>query len=142
MTTQTGATQTGATQTEATLTQNFMAALNTAEETGDLAALLALHGPGVTLQNLTTQHWSGPDGAQQFWERYLGDFETIRSEFSHHGQAGELGLMEWVGRGQLKGGASIEYRGVSVIEHDGQFVMAFRTYYDTAAFIKPAATTE
>jgi limonene-1,2-epoxide hydrolase len=126
----------------ASLTEQFMTALNTAEDSGQPDALLALHAENVTLQNLTTQTWSGPDGAHAFWQRYLDDFETIHSDFTHHGDAGDLGLMEWVGKGTLKGGTPIEYRGISVIEHDGQKVTAFRTYYDTAAFIKPAATSE
>ncbi len=45
--------------------------------------------------------------------------------------------MEWVASGQLKGGQPTEYRGVSLIEHDGQAVTAFRTYYDSAAFVVP-----
>lgn len=128
-----------ATLTEPTLTERFMTALNTAEDTGELSDLLALHGPEVILQNLTTQTWSGQEGARTFWERYLSDFAKIHSTFTYHGDAGDLGLMEWVGQGELQGGAAIEYRGISVIEHDGQSVTAFRTYYDTAAFIKPAA---
>ena len=47
--------------------------------------------------------------------------------------------MEWTGKGELKNGQPIEYRGVSIIEHDGQKVSAFRTYYDSAAFLAPEA---
>ena len=90
------------------------------------------------MQNLTEQTWQGADGAQQFWQRYLSDFEQIHSEFSHHAELDGLGLMEWTSRGQLKGGHPITYRGISVIETDGEQVKAFRTYYDSAAFIKPS----
>ena len=34
--------------------------------------------------------------------------------------------MEWEATGQLAGGHDIAYRGVSVIEHDGEKVHAFR----------------
>ena len=122
----------------ATLTEQFMTALNTAEDTGKLDDLLALHADEVTLRNMTTETWSGVDGARQFWERYLSDFETIHSTFSHHADMDGNGMMEWVGKGQLKGGQKIEYRGISVIEY-GDKVMAFRSYYDSAAFIKPAS---
>ncbi|WP_225429835.1 nuclear transport factor 2 family protein [Deinococcus detaillensis] len=127
------------TQSSNSLTQQFMKALHTAEDSGDLSALLALHAETVTLHNLTQQDWSGLDGAKIFWERYLSDFETIHSDFTHHADAEDMGVMEWVGKGALKGGQAIEYRGISVIEHDGQKVTAFRTYYDSAAFIKTAA---
>ena len=122
----------------ATLTEQFMTALNTAEESGDLSTLLALHADDVTLQNLTEQTWQGAGGAEQFWQRYLSDFEQIHSEFSYHAELDGLGLMEWTSTGQLKGGQAITYRGISVIETQGERVKAFRTYYDSAAFIKPS----
>lgn len=120
-----------------TLTQSFMQALQTAEQSGDTAPLLALFDESATLRNLTTQTWQGIDGARAFWDAYLGNFGQIRSEFSHHADDGHTGVMEWDATGELKGGQPIEYRGVSLIEHDGQKVQAFRTYYDSAAFIRP-----
>ena len=114
-----------------------MSALHTAEDSGQLDELLALHAGNVTLHNLTRHTWSGPEGAREFWQRYLSDFERIHSEFTHHTDTGALGVMEWVASGQLKGGHPTEYRGVSLIEHDGQAVTAFRTYYDSAAFVLP-----
>lgn len=114
-----------------------MAALQTAENTGDVAPLVALHGEGVTLRNLSDQTWAGIDGAHSFWETYLGNFETIRSEFFHHAELGEVGQMEWNATGKLKNGHDIEYRGISVIEIGGGKVTAFRTYYDSAAFVNP-----
>ena len=43
--------------------------------------------------------------------------------------------MEWTATGQLKGGADLAYQGVSIIEIDANQVSAFRTYYDSAAFV-------
>ncbi|GAA5440839.1 nuclear transport factor 2 family protein [Deinococcus caeni] len=116
-------------------TQAFMAALQQAEATGDVTALLALHAPDVTLRNLTQQTWEGEAGARAFWETYLGNFEEIRSEFTRTHEAGGLGVMEWTASGQLRGGHPVEYRGVSLIELSGGQVAAFRTYYDSAAFV-------
>ena len=115
-----------------------MTALNTAEESGDLSALLALHADDVTLQNLTEQTWRGADGAEQFWQRYLSDFETIHSDFSSHAEMDGLGLMEWTSTGPAQRRPRHRYRGISVIETEGGKVKAFRTYYDSAAFIKPS----
>ncbi|WP_034357812.1 nuclear transport factor 2 family protein [Deinococcus phoenicis] len=126
----------------ANLTENFMRALQTTEQSGDPAELVALFGEGATLQNLTTQLWRGQEGARQFWEAYLGNFQTIRSQFTHHSDDGHTGLMEWEATGQLQDGTDIAYRGASVIEHDGQQVGSFRTYYDSAAFVKPAVETQ
>ncbi|MDB5045392.1 MAG: epoxide hydrolase [Deinococcus sp.] len=124
------------TPTEAsTLTEQFMQALQTIEQTGDVEPLVALFAEGSSLNNLTTQTWTGQDGAREFWTAYLSNFETIRSEFTHHLQASGTGLMEWEATGQLKGGSDLAYRGVSIIEIDGDKVSAFRTYYDSAAFV-------
>ncbi|GAA5513281.1 hypothetical protein Dcar01_02014 [Deinococcus carri] len=126
----------------ANLTETFMRALQTTEQSGDSAELVALFSDDSTLQNLTTQLWRGQEGARQFWEAYLGNFQTIRSQFTHHSDDGRTGLMEWEATGQLRDGTDIAYRGASVIEHDGQQVSAFRTYYDSAAFVKPAVETQ
>ena len=122
----------------ATLTETFMQALRTTEDSRDPAPLAALFADDASLRNLTTQTWTGQGGANDFWSAYLANFQRIRSEFTHHTDDGKTGLMEWEATGQLSDGTDIAYRGVSVIEHDGAHVHAFRTYYDSAAFVKPA----
>ncbi|CAM3807118.1 nuclear transport factor 2 family protein [Deinococcus frigens] len=121
-----------------TTTEEFMSALQNAESSQDPSGLVALHAGDVTLSNLTTKTWKGTDGAQAFWESYLSDFAEIHSEFTHHHEADGLGVMEWNASGKLKNGDDIEYRGVSIIEIKDGKVGAFRTYYDSAAFVKPA----
>lgn len=121
-----------------TTTEQFMRALQDAEASKDPSALVALHAGDVILSNLTSKTWKGTDGAQAFWETYLSDFEDIHSEFTHHHESEGQGVMEWKATGKLKNGHDIEYRGVSIIElRDGK-VGAFRTYYDSAAFVAPA----
>lgn len=119
-----------------TLTQSFMAALQETERSKDPAPLVALFAGNATLSNLTARTWQGQDGAREFWEAYLHNFEQIRSDFTHHSDDGHTGVMEWKADGHLPGGHPISYRGVSVIEYDGGLVQAFRTYYDSAAFVK------
>lgn len=124
------------TSTEASnLTERFMQALQTTEQTGDVEPLVALFAEKSSLKNLTTQTWTGQDGAREFWTAYLSNFDSIRSEFTHHLEAAATGIMEWTATGQLKGGAGLAYQGVSIIEIDGDKVSAFRTYYDSAAFV-------
>jgi len=122
-------------QTAATLTEQFMQALQTTEQTGDVEPLVALFAEGASLKNLTTHTWTGQDGAREFWTAYLSNFDSIRSEFTHHLEASATGIMEWTATGQLKGGADLAYQGVSIIEIDAGKVSAFRTYYDSAAFV-------
>lgn len=126
-----------------TTTEQFMAALQTAENTGDVSPLVALHAGGVTLRNMTERTFEGEDGAREFWQMYLNNFDDIHSEFYNHHEAAGLGVMEWVGTGHLKGGHEIAYRGTSIIDigQDGK-VTVFRTYYDSAAFVAPAAVEQ
>lgn len=119
------------------LTETFMAALQSAEQSGDVSPLVELYADASSSRNLTDRVWEGREGAQEFWMTYLHTFETIRSEFSNAVGDQETGVMEWTSRGQLRGGHDIEYRGVSVIESQNDRVTAFRTYYDSAAFITP-----
>ncbi|MFC6591643.1 nuclear transport factor 2 family protein [Deinococcus lacus] len=123
-----------------TTTQDFMQALQQAESTGDPSALVALHAPDVTLRNLTEKTWEGQEGAQEFWATYLGNFAQIRSEFTRSQEEAGLGVMEWTASGELSDGQPISYRGVSLIEVAGGQVKAFRTYYDSAAFVQPVTT--
>lgn len=123
----------------ANLTETFMQALQQTEQSRDPQPLVALFAEDATLHNLTTRMWEGERGARGFWQAYLDSFQTIRSEFNHHLDSGGTGVMEWEATGQLKDGSDIAYRGVSIIEHEGGKVHAFRTYYDSAAFVKPAA---
>ena len=48
-------------------------------------------------------------------------------------------VLEWVSRGALPDGAPVEYRGVSVLEVEGDRVRKFRTYYDSAVFLPQGA---
>ena len=79
----------------------------------------------------------GQDGVRTFWQQYLDQFETVRSEFSRVVEAGPLGELEWTSRGSLgsaQEAKTVEYQGVSLLEFDDQgLVKRFATYYDTAA---------
>ena len=79
----------------------------------------------------------GVDGVRTFWQQYLDQFATIRSEFSRVVEAGPLGELEWTSRGSLGTsgeGKDVEYEGVSLLEFDDAgLVTRFATYYDTAA---------
>ncbi len=121
-----------------TVTQQFMQALQQAEQSKDPAPILALYAEDSTSQNLTPHVHKGMDGARQFWQRYLDDFREIRSEFFHQTDDDESGVMEWTSKGKLKNGRPIEYPGVSIIEVEGGKVKKFRTYYDSAAFVLDA----
>lgn len=86
------------------------------------------------------QAMQGSQGAQEFWQQYLAQFDTVRSTFSRVVDSGDLGVLEWSSEGQRASGDSsggdISYAGVSILDFDGEGrVRRFATYFDTAAFL-------
>ena len=59
----------------------------------------------------------------------------MRSEFTDTRRAHGFAALEWKSDGALPDGKPVRYRGVSLIDFDGERVRRFRTYYDTAVFL-------
>ena len=73
-------------------------------------------------------------GPRQTRCEFVDQFEQIRSEFARVVD-GEVAVLEWTSTGRLRTGADISYRGVSVLDFDGDGrVTRFATYYDTTPF--------
>jgi len=122
--------------------EQFMTALRELEASGDTEPLMALFSDEPEAANLgRAQPAEGRDGVRRFWQDYLDAFDGIRSEFTHvvEGEGGVV--LEWVSRGKLRNGEPVEYRGVSVLELEGDRVSRFRTYYDSAVFLPEGAKT-
>jgi ketosteroid isomerase-like protein len=121
-------------------TERFINALQHAERTGELDPLLALfHDDAAALNLGRTEPAEGREGLREFWGAYLSAFREIRSEFTHVIEGDEGSVLEWISRGTLPDGSPLEYRGVSVLETDGDRVRRFRTYYDSAVFLPQGA---
>ena len=117
----------------------FKQALQQTEQSGDASAVASLFGEGAKLTNLGGHHGTA---ATKFWQVYLEQFGTIRSEFTAEIISDRSAALEWQSRGTLQDGREIDYRGVSVIEFDGDKLTGFRTYYDSAAFVRSKAATK
>jgi ketosteroid isomerase-like protein len=121
--------------------QLFADALQAVEESNDPGALLERFTDDAQLlrPEANGSHVTDDDAAA-FWNSYLSQFDEIETEFTHVEDGDTQAWLEWVSRGKLSTGRSIEYRGVSLlsIADDGK-VRRFATYYDTAAFIEPTA---
>jgi ketosteroid isomerase-like protein len=123
-----------------TFADRFAAALRESEERKDPGPVAGLFAPDAELSNLAhPEPRRGADGARQFWQDYLDAFGTVRSEFSSVRQADGWAVLEWASEGTLPAGKPVRYRGVSILELDGDRVRRFRTYYDTAALVSPPA---
>ncbi|MDQ4075054.1 MAG: nuclear transport factor 2 family protein [Chloroflexota bacterium] len=117
-----------------------MNALQGMEETGDMQKLVELFSEDAELRRLTLDEaYHGREGARAFWNEYLEQFREIRSTFHNVIEGDNTAALEWTSKGRLREGEEIEYRGVSILEWDGDQVQRFRTYYDSAAFIAQPA---
>ena len=116
------------------LPARFKEALQQTEQSRDPSVIASLFKEGARLTNLGGDH--GND-ATRFWQIYLEQFSNIRSEFTGEVTSDRSAALEWESRGTLTDGRAVDYRGVSLIEFDGDAVTSFRTYYDSAAFVRP-----
>ena len=117
----------------------FMNALRDAERTGDATGLVGRFTDDAELSNLAgAGPHRGPDGVREFWADYLAFFDKIESRFTRVLEGDGFVTLEWVSDGALKTGEPVSYRGVSLLEWDGDRVAKFRTYYDSAA-LKPVS---
>ena len=117
------------------LPARFKQALQEAEKTRDAKQMTGLFEKGAKLTNLGGDH--GTD-ALEFWQKYLEQFREIRSEFTSEVVNENGAALEWNSRGTTADGKPVEYRGISVLEFEGERATAFRTYYDSAAFLREA----
>lgn len=117
------------------MAEKFMNTLQEIENAGDPQALVELFAENAELRRLSQETMKGKEGAREFWTEYLNMFESISSSFNHVIESDDGVLLEWKSEGKLPNGHPIEYRGVSVLELEGDRVKNFRTYYDSAAFV-------
>ena len=123
----------------ADLANSFKDALHTIEQEKKPDAVLTFFEDESTLKRLNHEHYEGRSGAEKFWNEYLSTFKTQETTFHNTVDADETVVLEWVSKGEFPNGEPYEYRGVSILERDGDKVKAFRTYYDSAVFINESA---
>ena len=122
------------------LADRFARALRESEEKKDPGPVAGLFADDAELANLAHEE-RGAGAARKFWQEYLDAFGAVRSEFSAVRQAEGWAVLEWTSEGTLPAGRPVKYRGVSILELNGERVTKFRTYYDSAALVTPAATS-
>ncbi|MET0475088.1 MAG: nuclear transport factor 2 family protein [Mycobacterium sp.] len=119
------------------LVNQFTSALGELHRNHDVEPLAALFADDASLSKAGMPHGQhGKDGARTFWEQYRRVFGEIEASFQHTVTKDGIAYLEWTSRGTLSDGADFSYDGVSVLESHGETIYAFRTYYDTAAFLQ------
>ena len=119
------------------MTQQFVTALDELHRTRDASGLVDLFGEDATLDKAGMPRGErGKDGARTFWNQYRDVFDAIDASFLHQVAGDEVAFLEWTSKGTLSDGTQFSYAGVSVLESHSDRIDAFRTYYDTAAFLE------
>jgi ketosteroid isomerase-like protein len=122
---------------ESSTARQFVTALRTLEERGELEDMVALGTDSTRWWSVGPDDGStGPDGARRFWERYRRAFDEIRSEFSTVTETPTRVVLEWTSHGSHHNGSPVRYAGATVLEFDPaseETLAAVRLYYDTAA---------
>ena len=120
----------------------FADALLAFESGGDASELAALFADGAELVRPEASGLDDPGDAEAFWSSYKSQFDEISTEFGEVQEGEDHASLEWTSSGSLTTGRSITYRGVSLLHLDGEGkIDRFATYYDTAAFLEPSATS-
>lgn len=118
------------------MTQRFVTALDELHRNRDVSGLVDLFGDDATLDKAGMPHGEhGKDGARTFWNQYRDVFDAIDASFHHRVDGDDVAFLEWTSTGTLSDGTQFSYDGISVLESQSDRIDAFRTYYDTAAFL-------
>lgn len=118
------------------ITERFLDALDAVESDRSVRAMEALFGEEARVSRLGRPAERGSAGVRRFWKEYLDQFgDEIHSEFSRIIETDRVVTLEWTTKGELNSSRPICYSGVSLFEFDGDEIVDFRTYYDSAVFL-------
>lgn len=118
----------------------FKAALQQIERSKNPMPLVDLFHDDATVDTPAHAHkLTGHTAIEAYWREYLHAFGTVQSTFTVNQTIGDTSVLQWVSDGTLPNGRPIHYRGVSIVTFKGYKVSTFTAYYDSAAFVTPAA---
>ena len=122
--------------------RSFADALQTFEKDGDAAAFAALFADDAVTQRLDARGERRGE-VEQFWQEYRAQFDSISTTFYDVVEGGDRVALEWTSDATLTDGRPLQYRGVTIIDLDGDDkISKLRTYYDSAQFTTSTAVAE
>ncbi len=112
-------------------TEQFIDALAALERDRDVETIAGMFAAESEIGNLITpRHFSGTDGAREFWQAYRATFGEVESEFRNVIVGDGSAALEWTTSGTSAQGGPLAYSGVSILEFtDGQ-ISRFWAYFD------------
>ena len=121
--------------------RTFATALQNFEKDGDAASFAALFADDAVTQRFDARGERRGE-VEQFWQEYRAQFDSISTTFYAVVEGGDRSALEWTSDATLADGRPLQYRGVTVIDLDGEKISKLSTYYDSAQFAATAATTD
>ncbi len=120
--------------------RKFAAGLHDLDKDGDAAAFAALFADDAVTQRFDARGERRGE-VEQFWTEYRAQFQSITTTFYDVVEGGDRFALEWTSDATLSDGRPIQYRGVTVIDLDGDKITKLSTYYDSAQFAAIPANT-
>jgi ketosteroid isomerase-like protein len=123
------------------LARRFVSALEELHRDRNVEPIVELFADDASLDKAGIPHGAkGREGARAFWQQYRDVFDDVEADFRHTSTEDHVAFLEWTSKGTLRDGGDFHYDGVSVLESRDGAIDAFRTYYDTAAFLSTRNT--
>ena len=120
--------------------RTFATALQTFEKDGDAPAFAKLFTDDAVTQRFDARGERRGE-VEQFWQEYRAQFSSISTAFYDVVEGGTRFALEWTSDATLTDGRPLQYRGVTVIDLDGEKITKLSTYYDSAQFAATTAVT-
>lgn len=114
--------------------RTFVARLRHFEQDSDPSELVALFAPDATVQRLDARGERRGEVAE-FWREYRAQFREVRSTFYNVVEGEDQFALEWTSDVVMADDRPLTYRGVTVIDLDGEQIARLRSYYDSAALM-------
>lgn len=119
--------------------RGFVGALRKFEQDQDPSTLVGLFADAAVLTRLDGR--GEREDAEGFWRQYREQFHDLSTTFFNVVEGSDQFALEWTSKGTLANDRPLTYSGVTVLDFADEQIVQLRTYYDTAAFTTPSATT-
>jgi ketosteroid isomerase-like protein len=120
--------------------REFAGKLRKFEQDSDPAPLVGLFADDATVSRLDGRGDRRGE-VEQFWREYRGQFREVRTTFFDVVEGMDQSALEWTSEVTMPDGRSLEYRGVTVVDYEGEQIVRLRAYYDSAALLLVPADT-
>ena len=121
-------------------TRAFVDALHELERSGDTGPMASLFTDDAAVQSIDGHdERTGPEGISELFTTYRKQFDQLATTFTAVTEDDGGAALEWSTDATGVDGRDISYRGVTVIDLDGDTITRFSTIYDSAALLQRPA---